>query len=194
MRALVAPARSQPRRRIFSSAGSTPSMNRRNAFYVRLIRAMVQRSGLMVVIALVLVALAGWGLTKIPTGFIPTEDQGYLMVAVQVPDGASLDRTEQVMDEIARIGLQDSGSGTRHRHRDGRAFAARWRRLPGQRGHRLPDAQELGRARQRRGPAAHLSEPRRATRDGPGGTHASADSAAHPGPRRCRAASRCRSS
>ena len=56
-----------------------------------------------------LVALAGWGLTRIPTGFIPTEDQGYLMVAVQVPDGASLERTEKVMDEIARIGLKTPG-------------------------------------------------------------------------------------
>ena len=58
----------------------------------------------MVIIALVLVALAGFGLTKIPTGFIPTEDQGYLMVAVQIADGASIDRTEKVIDDIARIG------------------------------------------------------------------------------------------
>jgi HAE1 family hydrophobic/amphiphilic exporter-1 len=80
--------------------------------YVRLIRLMVQRSGLMVVIALALAGLAGWGLTKIPTGFIPTEDQGYVLIAVQLPDGASLDRTERVMDEITRIsratpGVQD---------------------------------------------------------------------------------------
>ena len=70
---------------------------------------MVQRSGLMVIVALALVTLAGWGLTRIPTGFIPIEDQGYLMVAVQVPDGASLDRTEMVMDEITRIGLRTPG-------------------------------------------------------------------------------------
>ena len=55
------------------------------------------------------IALAGWGLTKIPTGFIPPEDQGYLMVAVQAPDAASLARTESVMDEIARIGLKTPG-------------------------------------------------------------------------------------
>ena len=45
----------------------------------------------------------GWGLTRIPTGFIPTEDQGYAMVTVQLPDGASLERTEQVMDRLAEI-------------------------------------------------------------------------------------------
>ena len=71
--------------------------------YVRLIRFMVERSGRMAAIALVLIGLAGWGLTRVPTGFIPTEDQGYVMVTVQLPDGASLERTEKVMDELARI-------------------------------------------------------------------------------------------
>jgi HAE1 family hydrophobic/amphiphilic exporter-1 len=80
--------------------------------YVRLIRGMVGRSGIMVAIALALAGLAGWGLTKIPTGFIPTEDQGYLLVAVQLPDGASLERTEHVMDKVTQIaratpGVQD---------------------------------------------------------------------------------------
>ncbi len=71
--------------------------------YVRVIRYMVERSRRMAAIALVLIALAGWGLTRVPTGFIPTEDQGYAMVTVQLPDGASLQRTEKVMDELARI-------------------------------------------------------------------------------------------
>ena len=69
--------------------------------YVRVIRFMVERSGRMAAIALVLIALAGWGLTQVPTGFLPTEDQGYLMVAVQMPDGASLERTQNVMDRIS---------------------------------------------------------------------------------------------
>jgi len=60
--------------------------------YVRLIRAMVRRSGLMVVIALALVGLAGWGLMKIPTGFIPTEDQGYLILVRSSGVGSSTGR------------------------------------------------------------------------------------------------------
>ncbi len=71
--------------------------------YVRVIRFMVERSGVMAAIALVLIGLAGWGLTKVPTGFIPTEDQGYAMVTVQLPDGASLERTEKVLDALARL-------------------------------------------------------------------------------------------
>jgi len=64
----------------------------------------------MAAISLVLIALAGWGLTRVPTGFIPTEDQGYLMVAVQMPDGASLERTQKVMDDVSRIGLAVPGA------------------------------------------------------------------------------------
>src|SRR5262245_23576978 len=75
--------------------------------YVKVIRFMVERSRRMVVIALVLIALAGWGLTKVPTGFIPTEDQGYAMIVVQLPDGASLERTQKVIDELAALCRQN---------------------------------------------------------------------------------------
>src|SRR4029077_1577423 len=47
------------------------------------------------------------GLTRVPTGFIPTEDQGYAMVTVQLPDGASLQRTERVMDALAVVCRQN---------------------------------------------------------------------------------------
>lgn len=74
------------------------------AFYVNIVRKMTAHSRVMVFIALGLITLAGWGLTRIPTGFIPTEDQGYVMVAVQLPDGASLERTEKIMTQIENIG------------------------------------------------------------------------------------------
>jgi hydrophobic/amphiphilic exporter-1 (mainly G- bacteria), HAE1 family len=80
------------------------------ALYVRVIRTMVQRSAPMVVVALALVGLAAWGLTRIPTGFIPTEDQGYVMVSVMLPDGASLERTERVMDRVTRIAREIPGA------------------------------------------------------------------------------------
>ena len=41
---------------------------------------------------------------------LESDDQGYLMVAVQVPDGASLERTQKVMDEISKIGLAVPGA------------------------------------------------------------------------------------
>jgi len=91
------------RRKNFFFRGFNSVYERLEKFYVRLISRMVARSRQMAVIGLLLIALAGWGLTRIPTGFIPTEDQGYAMVTVQLPDGASLERTQEVMDRLAEI-------------------------------------------------------------------------------------------
>ena len=60
--------------------------------YTALIGRMVRRSGLMVILALCISALGVWTLVGIPTAFIPIDDQGYLFVTVQLPDGASLGR------------------------------------------------------------------------------------------------------
>ena len=71
--------------------------------YARLIGHMVARSGLMCVIALIVIGGAGYGLARIPTGFLPTEDQGYILVMAQLPDGASLQRTKRVLDQVSEI-------------------------------------------------------------------------------------------
>jgi HAE1 family hydrophobic/amphiphilic exporter-1 len=39
----------------------------------------------------------------VPTGFLPIEDQGYILVTAQLPDGASLERTQAVMDRLSAI-------------------------------------------------------------------------------------------
>jgi HAE1 family hydrophobic/amphiphilic exporter-1 len=69
--------------------------------YARLISRMVHHSGFMTLAAAVLVIASIWGLARTPTAFIPTEDQGYLMVVVQLPDAASLGRTQEAMAELA---------------------------------------------------------------------------------------------
>ena len=56
-----------------------------------------------------LVALTGWSFSTLPTGFIPTEDQGYVFVDVQLPDAASKQRTVQVMEELDRICANTDG-------------------------------------------------------------------------------------
>ena len=71
--------------------------------YVWLIGRMTRRSGAMVVLALLLVVVAVWGLTRVPTAFLPNEDQGYLMVNAQLPDGAAKERTDAVMQQISKI-------------------------------------------------------------------------------------------
>lgn len=70
--------------------------------YAGIIRRMVKHSFIMTLIALVLIFLSIRGLTKAPTGFIPTEDQGYMMMVVQLPDAASLERTRSAMDKLSK--------------------------------------------------------------------------------------------
>ena len=69
--------------------------------YVALVGWIIGRCGQAALIALGLIALAGFGLSRVPTGFIPNEDQGYLMVIVQLPDAASLQRTGTAMAQMA---------------------------------------------------------------------------------------------
>jgi hydrophobic/amphiphilic exporter-1 (mainly G- bacteria), HAE1 family len=77
--------------------------------YARLIGRMIAHSGRMALIAALLIGASLWALTRIPTGFIPIEDQGYLLVAVQLPDAASLERTQGVLEQITALALKTPG-------------------------------------------------------------------------------------
>src|SRR6516225_5364382 len=77
--------------------------------YARLIGGMARRSAVMAVLALIVVGIGVWGIVRLPTAFIPIEDQGYLMVAVQLPDGASVERTQRVMDQVTQASLAIPG-------------------------------------------------------------------------------------
>jgi len=55
----------------------------------------------MAIGGLIIVSLSTfWLMRKTPSGFIPTEDQGFIVYSVNLPPGASLNRTQQVMDKI----------------------------------------------------------------------------------------------
>jgi multidrug efflux pump subunit AcrB len=56
-----------------------------------------------------LLVLTGYGFTVVPAGFIPNQDKGYLIVNVQLPDSASLERTVAVMDRIQKIAAETPG-------------------------------------------------------------------------------------
>jgi HAE1 family hydrophobic/amphiphilic exporter-1 len=75
--------------------------------YAGLIHRMVIHAGVMTVVAFAIIAVAFWGLARIPTGFLPIEDQGYLLVVAQLPDGAALARTNQTLDQISTIARKD---------------------------------------------------------------------------------------
>jgi HAE1 family hydrophobic/amphiphilic exporter-1 len=77
--------------------------------YVGVVRRLVRFPALVSLAAVVLAGLAIWSLTRLPTAFIPTEDQGYLMVGTQLPDGASLERTQKVMARVGEIARNTPG-------------------------------------------------------------------------------------
>lgn len=77
--------------------------------YVRLIGSMTRHAVSMVVLALALMGIAVWGLTRVPTAFLPIEDQGYVLVGAQLPDGASKERTDAVMAEVGKIAQETPG-------------------------------------------------------------------------------------
>jgi len=77
--------------------------------YTNVLRRVVRMSGIALCVYLGLVILAGLGFYAVPTGFIPPQDQGYLICPAQLPDAASIDRTQAVMAKMADIGLKTKG-------------------------------------------------------------------------------------
>jgi len=102
------PAVPMERRNIFYRAFNA-GYTRLDRAYGVLIARMVGHSGLMAMIALAIMIAAGYGLSRVPTGFLPIEDQGYLLAVVQLPDGASLARTQAVLDHVADIARKRPG-------------------------------------------------------------------------------------
>jgi len=98
-----------PEQRNFFYRGFNRVYERIERGYARLIGRMAAHSGLSVILALILIGIGGYGLSRVPTGFIPIEDQGYLLAAVQLPDGAALDRTQRVMDKVQDIAAKTPG-------------------------------------------------------------------------------------
>jgi HAE1 family hydrophobic/amphiphilic exporter-1 len=77
--------------------------------YLRVVGGMTRLSGAMVILAIVLAVVGAWGVARLPTAFIPIEDQGYFVIAVQLPDGAALGRTQRALDEVSKAVLAAPG-------------------------------------------------------------------------------------
>ena len=71
-------------------------------WYDGFVAKMLRRPVLALVIFAAIIAAAFWGFTKWPTSYVPQEDMGYFMTSVQLPTGASLERTDSVMQQVER--------------------------------------------------------------------------------------------
>ncbi len=77
--------------------------------YVRLVGGLLRISIVVLFIYGGLLALTYFRFTSTPKGFIPSQDMGYLMVNVQLPDAASMERTDKVMEQIETIAKNTPG-------------------------------------------------------------------------------------
>jgi HAE1 family hydrophobic/amphiphilic exporter-1 len=71
--------------------------------YVSVSRTLIRKSGLAVAALLLFGVAAVFFGAKLPSGFLPDEDQGYVYINLQLPNSASLERTEQAASEIENI-------------------------------------------------------------------------------------------
>ncbi|HWB61186.1 MAG TPA: efflux RND transporter permease subunit, partial [Chthoniobacteraceae bacterium] len=73
------------------------------------VRRVIRFSAIALLLYAGLVGLTGFAFNKVPTGFVPIQDKQYLIAFAQLPDGASLSRTEAVIRHMTDIGLKQPG-------------------------------------------------------------------------------------
>ncbi|RIK74684.1 MAG: hydrophobe/amphiphile efflux-1 family RND transporter [Planctomycetota bacterium] len=95
--------RKPPERRNWFFRGFNYVYDRTERVYARIVRVLLRFRWATMAVFLGLVALTFWWYQRVPTGFLPVEDQGYIIAAVQLPDAASQPRTRQVTDKINHI-------------------------------------------------------------------------------------------
>lgn len=77
--------------------------------YKRCVAMLIRRSIIGVGLLVVFMGSTGVMFSKTPSGFVPNEDQGFFMVDVQLPDAASLNRTNEMLKKVVNIIRQEDG-------------------------------------------------------------------------------------
>jgi hydrophobe/amphiphile efflux-1 (HAE1) family protein len=85
------------------------AFGRGSARYGSAVNRVIRRSGIALAVYAGLLALTVVGFSKVPKGFVPTQDKQYLVAFAQLPDAATLDRTEKVIREMSEIGRKQPG-------------------------------------------------------------------------------------
>ncbi|WP_349969202.1 efflux RND transporter permease subunit [Pseudomonas caspiana] len=90
----------RPFNRVFERASNS---------YVGIVGRVIRSSGIALVLYGGLMVLTYFGFATTPTGFVPPQDKQYLVAFAQLPDAASLDRTEDVIKRMSDIALKQDG-------------------------------------------------------------------------------------
>jgi multidrug efflux pump len=77
--------------------------------YGNVVVRLARRTALPLAVYAGLIVLALVGFAKVPAGFVPTQDKQYVVAFAQLPDAASLDRTEDVIKRLSAIALDEPG-------------------------------------------------------------------------------------
>jgi multidrug efflux pump len=77
--------------------------------YIWAVRRLLRFAAIALLVYIGFLVLTFFGFKAVPSGFIPTQDQGYLIVFAQLPDGASLQRAEEVRKQISELARQVPG-------------------------------------------------------------------------------------
>ena len=77
--------------------------------YVRGVGRVLRTGGIALFIYGILIALTWWGFSRTPTGFVPPQDKQYLVAFAQLPDAATLDRTDSVIRRMSDLALKQPG-------------------------------------------------------------------------------------
>lgn len=77
--------------------------------YTRAVGRVTRVAAVALVVYGGLLVLTYWTIQRVPTGFIPQQDQGYLIVSIQLPDGASLNRTDEVVRKVSKLARETQG-------------------------------------------------------------------------------------
>ena len=98
-------------RRLLNAAfdGFNRGFDRLSSGYGALTRRLVRGTAVVLVVYAGLIGVASVEFSKTPTGFIPEQDQGYLISVIQLPPGSTLDRTEKVVQRGIDIILGTKG-------------------------------------------------------------------------------------
>ncbi|WP_095097820.1 efflux RND transporter permease subunit [Pseudomonas sp. Irchel 3A5] len=90
----------RPFNRVFERASNS---------YVGVVGRVIRGSGIALILYAGLMVLTYFGFASTPTGFVPPQDKQYLVAFAQLPDAASLDRTEDVIKRMSDIALKQEG-------------------------------------------------------------------------------------
>ena len=77
--------------------------------YARLVGGLLRVTAFVLVVYGGLLGLTYWRFVATPKGFIPAQDMGYLMVNVLLPDSASMERSQEVIDKVVKIAVAHPG-------------------------------------------------------------------------------------